>query len=140
MSSHNHRLSPRTATGLYHSAPMTQEVLTTVSFASHVDSTAPSPDAAAQLTRGPQWRNDFSMEEMMASGTYFFRSCPTCGRQLNVRVELLGREIECAQCHAVFTATEEPEVSPDDVRIEQILARAQRYIESVQAFNSAAAE
>jgi len=82
----------------------------------------------------------------MASGTYFFRSCPICGRHLNVRVELLGREVECAQCHAIFVATEEPEVNPDEQRIEQILARAQRYIdsvqhvESIQPFNSAAAE
>lgn len=119
---------------------MTQEVSNSVSLAPRVTPTVSPPDDAAQLARGPQRRNDFSMEEMMASGTYFFRSCPTCGRQLNVRVELLGREIECAQCHAVFMATEEPEVSPDDLRIEQILARAQRYIESVQAFNAAAAE
>ena len=76
----------------------------------------------------------------MASVTYFFRSCPTCGRHLNVRIELLGREVECVQCHAVFVATEEPEISPDDLRIEQILARAQRYIDSVQAFNATAAE
>jgi hypothetical protein len=76
----------------------------------------------------------------MASGTYFIRSCPTCGRHLEIRVELLGRNVECVHCHGTFIANEEPEVSHDDQRIEQILARAQRYIESVDAFNSAGAE
>lgn len=76
----------------------------------------------------------------MASGTYFIRSCPTCGRHLNVRVELLGRDVECVHCHAVFMANEEAEGSHDDQRIEQILARAQRYIESVQTFNPAPTE
>ncbi len=76
----------------------------------------------------------------MASGTYFFRSCPTCGRHLNVRIELLGREVECAQCRAIFVATEEAETSRDDLRIEQLLARAQSYIDSVHMLNTAAAE
>lgn len=85
-------------------------------------------------------QREFSMENTMASGTYFFRSCPTCGRHLNIRIELLGREVECAQCSATFVATEETETSRDDQHIEQILARAQRYIDSVQSFNTAAAE
>ena len=80
------------------------------------------------------------MEDTMASGTYFFRSCPTCGRHLNVRIELLGREVECTQCRATFLATEESESGRDDQRIEQILARAQRYIDSVQSLNPTVAE
>ena len=81
-----------------------------------------------------------TMEDNMASGTYFFRSCPTCGRHLNVRIELLGREVECAQCRAIFVATEEAETSRDDLRIEQLLAPAQSYIDSVHMLNTAAAE
>lgn len=76
----------------------------------------------------------------MASGTYFFRSCPTCGRHLNVRIELLGREVECTQCRAIFVANEETESGRDDQRIEQILARAQRYIDSVHPGNPTTAE
>ena len=83
---------------------------------------------------------DYSMEDTMASGTYFFRSCPTCGRHLNVRIELLGREVECTQCRATFMATEESESGRDDQRIEQILARAQRYIDSVHSLNPSVAE
>ncbi len=89
---------------------------------------------------GSHLRRAFLMEDSMASGTYFFRSCPTCGRHLNIRVELLGREVECGQCRATFTACEEAEVAQDEQRIEQILARAQRYIDSVQSFNAAGAE
>ncbi len=73
----------------------------------------------------------------MASGTYFFRSCPTCGRHLNIRIELLGRDVECGQCRAVFMATQESEETKDDQRIEMILARAQQYIDSVQSLNAA---
>lgn len=67
----------------------------------------------------------------MASGTYFVRSCPTCGRTLEVRVELLGRDVECVHCGATFTANEAPPRHTDEQRIEQVLARAQQYIDSV---------
>ena len=30
----------------------------------------------------------------MASGTFFVRSCPTCGRALEVRIELLGKKVD----------------------------------------------
>ena len=76
----------------------------------------------------------------MASGTYFVRSCPTCGRHLEIRVEYLGREVECVHCHGTFTANEESGGTQDDQRIEQILARAQRYIDSIQPLNPAATD
>lgn len=76
----------------------------------------------------------------MAAGTFFVRSCPTCGRALEVRVELLGRQVECVHCGATFTASEESQSARDDLRIEQVLARAQQYIDSIQPLNSAAAE
>lgn len=76
----------------------------------------------------------------MASGTYFLRSCPTCGRSLEVRVELLGRDVECVHCGANFTANEASASAHDDLKIEQLLARAQRYIDSVASLDSAAAK
>jgi DNA-directed RNA polymerase subunit RPC12/RpoP len=82
---------------------------------------------------------DFT-ESSMASGTFFVRSCPTCGRKLEVRVELLGRQVECVHCGANFTAHERPSDAADDLRIEQILARAQRYIESVTPVDPTAAK
>ena len=74
----------------------------------------------------------------MASGTFFVRSCPTCGRALEVRVELLGKRVECVHCGANFTATEQAARQQDDLRIEQVLNRAQRFIDSVSAVDSTA--
>jgi DNA-directed RNA polymerase subunit M/transcription elongation factor TFIIS len=65
------------------------------------------------------------------AGTYFIRSCPTCGRALEIRVELLNRKVECSHCHANFVATESEERSISDLRIEQALARAQKYLASI---------
>jgi DNA-directed RNA polymerase subunit M/transcription elongation factor TFIIS len=67
----------------------------------------------------------------MASGTYFIRSCPTCGRHLQVRVELLNREVECSHCGAGFLASENVDSSVSDWRIEQALARTQQFLSSV---------
>lgn len=68
----------------------------------------------------------------MATGTYFIRSCPTCGRTLEIRVELLNRKVECSHCHATFAATETEERSISDLRIEQALARTQQFLASAQ--------
>lgn len=35
-------------------------------------------------------------------------SCPSCGRQLRVPDELLGRQVKCPSCNAVFSAAESP--------------------------------
>jgi hypothetical protein len=64
----------------------------------------------------------------MAAGTYFIRSCPTCGRTLEVRVELLNRPVECLHCHGTFVASETEERSVSDKRIEQALARTQQFL------------
>lgn len=76
----------------------------------------------------------------MASGTFFVRSCPTCGRKLEIRVELLGREVECVHCRASFTADTQEAKQIDDQKIEQVLAKAQEYIDSVAPIDSAPAE
>ena len=76
----------------------------------------------------------------MASGTFFVRACPTCGRSLEVRVELLGRDVECVHCGGIFMANERPATTHDDLKIEQLLARAQRYIDSVAPLDSATSE
>lgn len=73
----------------------------------------------------------------MAAGTYFIRSCPTCGRTLEIRVELLNRKAECSHCHATFVATETEERSVSDLRIEQALARTQQFLAAVNADSTA---
>ena len=34
----------------------------------------------------------------------FTQSCPTCGRRIQVRASLMGCEVRCQHCHAVFVA------------------------------------
>lgn len=76
----------------------------------------------------------------MPSGTFFVRACPTCGRNLEVRVELLGRDVECVHCGAAFNTNAGAKSANDDQRIDQILARAQQYMESVHALNATSAK
>ena len=40
----------------------------------------------------------------MSRSTYFFQDCPTCGRNLRVRVEYLGKKLVCQHCQADFDA------------------------------------
>jgi hypothetical protein len=42
----------------------------------------------------------------MPRSTYYVQECPTCGRNLQVRVEYLGKVVECQHCHARFEASE----------------------------------
>ena len=36
----------------------------------------------------------------------FVQACPTCGRRLEVRIELLGRSVACQHCRAEFIASD----------------------------------
>jgi hypothetical protein len=40
----------------------------------------------------------------MSRSTYFVQECPTCGRNLQVRVQYLGKQIVCQHCGARFEA------------------------------------
>jgi DNA-directed RNA polymerase subunit RPC12/RpoP len=42
----------------------------------------------------------------MPRTTYFVQECPTCGRNLQVRVEYLGKQVVCQHCGARFEACE----------------------------------
>jgi DNA-directed RNA polymerase subunit RPC12/RpoP len=42
----------------------------------------------------------------MPRSTYFVQECPTCGRNLQVRVEYLGKQVVCQHCSAKFEARE----------------------------------
>ncbi len=76
----------------------------------------------------------------MAIGTYFLSECPTCGRKLEIRVELLGKRVECKSCGAIHIASDVVERSVNDERIEQVLARARAYVASVDSCNPTTAE
>jgi ribosomal protein L37AE/L43A len=36
--------------------------------------------------------------------TYFVQECPTCGRNLQVRIEYMGKRVVCQHCKAKFEA------------------------------------
>ena len=39
--------------------------------------------------------------------TYFVQVCPTCGRNLEIRVEFLGRRVTCQHCRGRFVASDD---------------------------------
>lgn len=42
----------------------------------------------------------------MPRSTFFVQECPTCGRNLQVRVEHLGKRVVCQHCQARFEASD----------------------------------
>ena len=61
----------------------------------------------------------------------FVQSCPTCGRKLEISVDLLGRAVACQHCQGNFIAADpsgSQSVLDDDSvlldRVDQILSRA----------------
>ena len=45
-------------------------------------------------------------DAVMPRSTYFVQECPTCGRNLQVRIEYLGKQVVCQHCAARFEACE----------------------------------
>jgi hypothetical protein len=67
----------------------------------------------------------------MPRSTYFVQECPTCGRNLQVRVEYLGREVECQHCHARFNASEPGSMNYSDADSGlSLLERAEQLLQS----------
>ena len=42
----------------------------------------------------------------MSKATYFVQECPTCGRDLEIRVEYLGKRVACQHCRGQFVASD----------------------------------
>jgi hypothetical protein len=68
----------------------------------------------------------------MARVTYFVQECPTCGRQLQVRVVYLGKRVTCRHCRAEFRACDphSPEYPPSDSGL-ALLARADQLLAAI---------
>lgn len=64
----------------------------------------------------------------MRFSTRFMRHCPTCGRNLDIGVEQIGRMVMCSHCHAEFQATLVASLGDNDIeqsldqRIERLLS------------------
>jgi hypothetical protein len=52
----------------------------------------------------PKYKYSFG-EIDMASSVRFAKVCPTCGRTLQIPVELLGKDVCCHGCGAAFRAS-----------------------------------
>jgi len=62
---------------------------------------------------------------------YFVQECPTCGRNLQVRVEYMGKRVVCQHCKAKFEACDPTSASyPPMESSLSLLARADQLIES----------
>ena len=63
----------------------------------------------------------------MRFSTRFMRHCPTCGRNLDIGVEQIGRMVMCSHCHAEFQATLVASLGDNDIeqsldqRIERLI-------------------
>jgi hypothetical protein len=61
----------------------------------------------------------------MLKPVYFIQGCPTCGRQLQIRVTHLGRRMVCQHCLGEFVASDP--ANRQDVSVDaqdDLLARA----------------
>jgi len=70
----------------------------------------------------------------MCSATFFLQTCPTCGRQLQVHVQHLGKMVSCQHCRGRFTAADPATsdfipMSPVDT----LIAKADELIESTSS-------
>jgi hypothetical protein len=63
----------------------------------------------------------------MSLPTYFVQECPTCGRNLEIRVEYLGKQVICQHCHGKFVSSDCSE--PDRVDLsDSLLLRAEKLL------------
>ena len=42
----------------------------------------------------------------MSNAVYYIQECPTCGRNLRIRVAYLGNRVVCQHCHGRFVASD----------------------------------
>ena len=68
----------------------------------------------------------------MPSATYFAQECPTCGRQLRIRVEYLGKRVACQHCQGTFVAAEASTLRGEAVdQGSALMRRANELLDSV---------
>lgn len=66
----------------------------------------------------------------MAEATFFVQECPTCGRNLQIRVEYLGRTVVCQHCHRQLVARDPDQTGSAGsgllARAAELIKRAER--------------
>jgi hypothetical protein len=68
---------------------------------------------------------------------YYIQECPTCGRNLRIRVAYLGNRVVCQHCHGRFVATDphSGDPAPPDSGI-GLLKRADHLLELADRYAS----
>lgn len=67
----------------------------------------------------------------MSRSTYFVQECPTCGRNLQVRVQYLGKQVVCQHCGARFEAYDPSTAAyPPPASSLSLLERAEQLLQS----------
>ena len=70
----------------------------------------------------------------MPLSTYYVQECPTCGRNLQVRVKYLGKQVVCQHCGAQFEACEPSSAAyPPAESSLSLLERAEELLESTSS-------
>jgi hypothetical protein len=70
----------------------------------------------------------------MSRSTYFVQECPTCGRNLQIRVQYLGKQVVCQHCSARFEAYDASSGAyPPPGSSLSVLARAEELLQTVSA-------
>ena len=70
----------------------------------------------------------------MSHSTYFVQECPTCGRNLQVRVQYLGKQVVCQHCGARFEAYDASSGAyPPPGSSLSVLARAEELLQTAAA-------
>ena len=69
---------------------------------------------------------------MSYRATYYVQDCPTCGRQLQVRVEYLGKNVKCQHCGAAFSAQEPDAQRPAHESSDSLVARAEQLLATAE--------
>jgi hypothetical protein len=68
----------------------------------------------------------------MARSTYFIQECPTCGRALRIRVEYLGRKLNCPHCRGTLYAEDPSANDLGGVGSGDLLRRADELLGAVR--------
>lgn len=76
----------------------------------------------------------------MAKSIRFTRSCPSCGRPLQISIELLGKNVVCNACGAGFQACSDSTYSKPidefDLKVARLIQAADRQLEHYEAAKS----
>ena len=70
----------------------------------------------------------------MQRSIYFIQECPTCGRNLQIRVVYLGKQVICQHCSAQFEACDPSSTAyPPSQSSLSMLKRAEELLETSDA-------